>query len=179
MRRIGEIGVRPIPARIARLGDPFGDLVAECVDVHSGQGRGGDLDQRFEAELRDGFAIAGQHGAERLDLGQLGLRLYERRHAIEAIDKLRIDRVLDPERAVLVEGRDAVRERHEVGARGVGRRVDEFDDRVLSGPRVPRGQGIAFRVRLPGEAERSRPAEHERGEFAPTQLHLEPRTSRA
>ena len=54
--------------------------------------------------------------------------------------------------------------------------MDEFDDRVLGRPGVPRGQGIAFSARLPGEAERSRPAEHKRREFAPAQLHLEPRT---
>jgi hypothetical protein len=48
----------PLPARIARLRDPFGDLVAEHVDVHAGQGRGGDLDERLEAEPCDRFAVA-------------------------------------------------------------------------------------------------------------------------
>ncbi len=173
LRRIDEFGVRPLPARIARFRDPFGDLVAERVDVHAGQGRGGDLDQRLEAQLRDRFAIPRQHGAERLDLGKLGLRLHQRRHAIEAIDELRIDRMLDPQRAVLVEGRDPLRKRHEAWACGVSRRMDEFDDRILRRPGIPRGQGIVFGVRPPGEAERSRPAEHKRREFAPAQFHLE------
>ena len=38
---------------------------------------------------------------------------------------------------------------------------DEFDDRVLGRAVVPRGQRIAFSLRPPGEAERSRAAEHE------------------
>src|SRR3984957_13641548 len=84
--------------------------------------------------------------------------------------------MLDPQRAVLVESRDALGERYEVRACGVGGRMDEFDDRVLGGSRVPRGQGIAFRVRGPGGAERSRSAEHKRRKFAPPQFHREPRT---
>ena len=105
---------------------------------------------------------------------QLGPFLHNLRHAIESEYDLRIDRVLDPERAVLVEGRDALSERHEVWASRVGRRVDEFDDRILGGPGVPRGKGIAFGDRMPGEAEHSRPAEHKRRKLSTTQVHLSP-----
>ena len=77
LRRVGEFGVRPLPARIARLRDPLCDLVAERVDVHASQGRGGDLEQRLKAELRDRLGIAGQHGAERLDIGKFGLGLHQ------------------------------------------------------------------------------------------------------
>ena len=117
------------------------------------------------------FAVARENGLECGLIGKLGPLLHDLRHAVESEDDLRIDRMLDPQRPVLVEGRDALRWRHEVGARGVGGRVDEFDDRVLRRPGIPRGQGIAFRVRPPGEAERSRPAEHKRCELAPAHFH--------
>jgi hypothetical protein len=39
--------------------------------------------------------------------------------------------VLDPERAVLVEGRDPVRGRHEVSAALFGHRLDEGGNRLL------------------------------------------------
>ena len=96
LRLIDEFGVGPFPARVAGLSDPFRDLVAKCVGVHSRERRGDHLDEGLEAEACDRFEIAGQHGAERLDLGELGLRLHERWHAIEAIDELRIDGMLDP-----------------------------------------------------------------------------------
>ncbi len=48
-----------------------------------------------------------QHGAEGRDFGEFGLLLYQRRDAFEAIHHLRVHRVLDPERAVLVESGDA------------------------------------------------------------------------
>ena len=44
------------------------------------------------------------------------LRLHERRHAVEAVHHLRVHRMLDPQRAVLVEGGDALRRRHELRA---------------------------------------------------------------
>ena len=49
--------------------------------------------------------------------------------------------MLDPERAVLVEGRDALGGRDELGACSVGRRVDKLEDRLLGRAVVPGGQG--------------------------------------
>ena len=64
--------------------------------------------------LRDLLEVAGKHGLERLDFCERGFLLDHDRHAIEAIDELRINRMLDPQRAVLVEGRDALLRRYEV-----------------------------------------------------------------
>ena len=72
-----------------------------------------------------------------------GFALTTSRHAIEAIDQLRVDRMLDPQRAVLVEGGDALLRRHEILARGVGGRANEVEDRLFRGAVVPGGQGIA------------------------------------
>ena len=47
-------------------------------------------------ELADLLEVARQHGLERLDVGEFGLRLDHGRHAIEAVDQLRVDRMLDP-----------------------------------------------------------------------------------
>ena len=120
LRLIDEIGVRPLPARIARLAIHFSTSsrnVSTSIPVRVAATI---LIKLLQRQLRDRLAIAGQHGPERLDLGELGLCLHDRRHAIKAIDELRVDRMLDPQRAVLVEGRDALRERHEV--RGLRRR---------------------------------------------------------
>ena len=49
-------------------------------------------------------------------LASSGLALTSARHALEDVHHLRVHRVLDPQRAVLVEGGDALSRRHEVRA---------------------------------------------------------------
>ena len=58
-------------------------------------------------------------------------------------DELEVDRLLAPQRAVVVEHRDALLGRHEVG-RALRRHVgDELEDRLLRGAVVPRRQRAA------------------------------------
>ena len=71
----------------------------------------------------------------------------------------RVDRVLDPERAVLVEGGDALGRRHELRARRGRGRLDEVDDRLLGGAVVPGGQRVGLaRGRVPPRGDQR--AEH-------------------
>ena len=95
-------------------------------------------------QLGDRLAVARHHRLERLDLRELGLRLDERRHALEAVHHLRVHRMLDPQRAVLVEGGDALGRRHELRAALRRRRLHELDDRLLRRAVVPRGQRIGL-----------------------------------
>ena len=85
---------------------------------------------------------------------ELRLRLDHRRHPLQAVHHLRVHRMLDPQRAVLVEGGDARLRRHELRARLVGGRLHELDDRLLRGAVVPRGQRIGLGVRLRAHASR-------------------------
>ena len=66
-----------------------------------------------------------------------GFFRHDRRHAFKAIDHLGVHWVLDPQRAVLVEGGDALLRRHEFSARLVGRRLDEFEDGLLRRSVIP------------------------------------------
>jgi hypothetical protein len=66
----------------------------------------------------------------------------KRRHPVERENGLRVKQVLDPERAVIVEGGDAVGWRHVVGAALGGHRLDELDDRRLGSAVVPGWQWI-------------------------------------
>ena len=50
--------------------------------------------------------------------------------------------MLDPQRAVLVEGGDALRRRHELRAGLVGGRADEFTMACLAGPSFHEGNGF-------------------------------------
>jgi hypothetical protein len=61
---------------------------------------------------------------------------------VERVERLEVHRLLAPERAVVVEDRDAVGLGHEAVRGGIGHLLDEGDDRRLGGGRVPRRQGI-------------------------------------
>ena len=96
--------------------DPFRRLRPKLINGHAGEGRHGDLLEFLEGEFRDRLAVAGQDGFEGFDLLQMRLRLHRRGDAVQAIDHLRIDRMLNPGRSVLVESGDARVWRHEIGA---------------------------------------------------------------
>ena len=63
-----------------------------------------------------------------------------RRHLVHAVQReegLGIERVLDPQRAVLIEGGDALLRRHERGAAAVGRGFDKVQDCLLRRSLIP------------------------------------------
>ena len=74
----------------------------------------------------------------------------QRPDPVEREHRLGVERMLDPERAVLVEGGDPVGRQHEVGAARRGHGVDERDDRRFRGTVVPGRQRIVGRLDVPG-----------------------------
>ena len=66
----------------------------------------------------------------------------QRLHAVEGEGELRVDRLFEPERAVIVEGGDAVFDRYVIAAFRLAYLGHEVDDGLLGGPVVPGGQGI-------------------------------------
>ncbi len=85
----------------------------------------------------------------------------QRHHPVEREHDLAVDRVLDPERAVLVEGGEPVLGRHEVGAAGLGGGPDQVEDRLLGRAVVPGRQrvGLLRHDRRAGQGERQRQRE--------------------
>ena len=99
------------------------------------------------AEPRHRLAVAGEDCLEGLLPLPFGVRAGHRRDAIERKSRLGVERVLDPERAVLVEGGDAVLGRHEARAPLVGRRLDEIQDGLLGRAVVPGGERCRLGLR--------------------------------
>jgi hypothetical protein len=117
---------------------PLLDVGAEVLDRHPALRREYDLEYLTGREPSDGLRIAGENSLEGFAVSQFRLLRDERPDAIEAIDDLRIDRVLDPERAVLIERGDALLRPQVAWARGVRCGAYEIEDRVFRGPVVPR-----------------------------------------
>jgi hypothetical protein len=113
---------------------------------HSAQRRGEEFLEVLHRKLRDRLAVARHYRLEWLDVRELGLCLDYRRHALEAVHHLRIHRMLDPQRAVLVERGDTLGRRHELRT-SLGRRgLHEFDDRFLGRAVAPRGKRVGLRL---------------------------------
>src|SRR6266511_652989 len=136
-RLIDELGIRPLPARIARGFEPLLRFGVELLHRHAGQRRGEDLLEVAHRELRYRLAVAGEHGLERLGVPELRPLRRHRRDALQAVDHLRVHRMLDPQRAVLIEHRDAVLRNDVARTRSVDGRAHEIEDRLLCRPFVP------------------------------------------
>ena len=111
---------------------------------------GDDFDQSLFAGSHHRLQIAIQHPRERL-LG-LPIRMHRRKglHAVEGEGQLDVHGLLDPERAVIVEGRDALLDRYEEGPALRRDPGDEVEDRGLGRPLVPGREWIALRLSLRG-----------------------------
>ena len=83
-----------------------------------------------------------QDGVERRDLRQFGLRLDQGGNLLQAIHHLRIHRMLDPQRAVLIKRGNALLGRHELRAALSCSRLDEFYDGLFGRAVVPRSQRV-------------------------------------
>ena len=77
--------------------------------------------------------------------------------AVEREGELGVHRMLDPQRAVIVEHGDALRLRHEIGRAFLGHLLDEGDDGRLRGGVVPRWQRIGLGLRRGRTTQQSRP----------------------
>ena len=142
-RLIDQFGIGPLEAVITRGREPVGDDLLEFCRRHAGMGHRDDFDQPLFAGSRQRLHVAVEHRRERL----LGLPLRMHRchglHAVECEGQLHVHRLLDPERAVIVEGRDALVDRHEVRPALRRDARDEVEDRRFGRAVVPGRERIA------------------------------------
>ena len=146
-RLVDQLGVGPLEAVIARGREPVGDDLRELLRRHAGMRHRHQLDQSLFAGSGQRLHVAVQHRLERL-LG-LPFRMLRRQRldAVEHEGELDVHRLLDPQRAVVVEGRDALIRRHEVGPALRRDARDEIGDRRLGRAVVPGRQRVGLRLR--------------------------------
>jgi hypothetical protein len=112
---------------------------------HAGVGSRYDLEQPLLAGRRQRPRIALEHRLERLRVLPFRVLRRQRLDAVEREGKLEIDRLLGPQRAVVVERGDPLLGWDEVRPALLGHRLDEFDDRLLGRALVPGRQRIGGR----------------------------------
>ncbi len=87
-----------------------------------------ELEKTFFARCGERLHVAFEHRLERLYGRPFRMLRSERLHPVQREGELGVHGVLDPQRAVIVEHRDALRFRDEVGRTLLGHLLDEGDD---------------------------------------------------
>jgi hypothetical protein len=155
-RLVHHLRVRPSGPGVSRLGDPVGHRLAELLGRHAGVRRRHHLEDPLLAARQSGLQVPFQQGGEGLARLPLGMA---RRECLDPVDgerELDVHRLLDPERAVVVERGDPLGGRHEVGRSVPGDSVDEGKDGLPGGRVVPRRQR---RGRVEGRSRQQRGGE--------------------
>ncbi len=98
------------------------------------------------ARRRECLVIAVEHGLVRLGLLPVWMLRRQGRDPIHGESDLEVDRLLGPQRAVVVEDGDALLGQDVVGAFLGGDALHEIQDRLLGRGVVPGGQGIGLCV---------------------------------
>jgi hypothetical protein len=145
-RLVDQFGIGPLELLITRGREPIGDDLLELRRGHAGMRHGNDFDQSVFAGSRQLLQVVIQHRRKRLLGLPFGMHRRKSLHPVERKGQLDIHRLLDPERTVIIEGRDALLDRHEEAPALRCVPCDEIEDRSLGGAVVPGRQRIALRL---------------------------------
>ena len=141
-RLIDHLRVRALGLGMPRGGDPIRDDPLELLGRHARVRRHHDLADGFVAAGQRALEVTLEQRGERLLLLPLGVLRRQHLHAVEGERELDIQRLLRPERTVVVERGDPLRLGNEVAASLRRHLLDELHDGFLRGTVVPGGQRI-------------------------------------
>ena len=122
-------------------------IFVEFFGGHAGMSRRDQLHHAVLAGFGQRLHVAFDRCLERLLVLPLRMLGRHRLDAVEREGQLEVHRLLGPQRAVVVEGGDALGGRHEIRPALPRNAGDEIDDRLLGGAVVPRRQRVGLRLR--------------------------------
>ena len=137
LRLVDEVGVEAAKPGVPRRRQPFMRRPGVFVRGHARVGRGEELCHARHARSRDRAEISLQHGPKGLRLAPLRVLRRLRLYAVDGEGELEVDRLFSPQRAVIVEGGDALDRFDVIGAALARDALDEADNRRLRGTVVP------------------------------------------
>ena len=155
-RLIDQLGVRPLESRVLRRRDPVGDDPVEFLGRHPRVARAEQFEPIARRPGQDRPEVAFESGLEDGLLPPLRMLADLGLDAVQGECDLHVGRLLGPERAVVVEGRDPLGDWDEVRAALLRHLLDERDSWPPSPP-------LAAAVRREGRRGRRR-GDHDEGE---------------
>src|SRR5947208_8403477 len=159
---INEIGVGPVEARMAGGREPLSHHSGKFLGAHAAMAHRHDLHEALLTRSEQRLLVARKHSCEGLLLFPFWMLWGERLYPVNGEGELKIDRLLSPERAVVVEGRDAFFWPNEVRRAGFRHPLDKVDDRLLGRSIIPRGKWVVGK-RLAGRGDQQDGPKHCRG----------------
>ena len=117
--------------------DPVAHDLFEFIRRHAGVRDSDDLEDGGLATGECALQVAFQERSEGLHRCPFGVLRGQQLHAVESEDKLKIDRLLSPQGAVIVKGGDTLGGWHEVGRALLRHAFDESHDGFLGCRVVP------------------------------------------
>ena len=141
-RLVDHLRVEAAGLRMLRGADPIGHRLLELLGRHAGVRRGDHLDEFLLTGRSDGLHVAREQRRERLLVLPLRMLWRQRLDSSNREERLEVQRLLAPQRPIVVEGGDALRHGHELRRAGLRDLLDELDDRFLRARVVPRRQRI-------------------------------------
>jgi hypothetical protein len=152
---------------MARGGEPARDDLGEFLGGQAGMGGRQNLQKSGFAQRRQRLAIILEHGLERLLLFPFRVLGGQRLDPIDGKHDLDVHRLLGPQRAIVVEGGNALVGRYEIGA-ALGRDArDEIGDGLFHRAVIPGGEGIDWRLRISAAEPAEAGNQHDRLQDAP------------
>src|SRR6266566_8781365 len=146
---INEICVGPVEARMAGGREPLSDDSGKFLGAHAAMAHRHDLHEALLTRSEQRLLVARKHSCEGLLLFPFWMLRRERLYPVNGEGELKIDRLLGPERPVVVEGRYALVKRNEVGRARLCYLLNKSDDGFLGRGVIPRWKRV---VGSPGVA---------------------------
>src|SRR6266404_3539515 len=125
---INEVCVGPVEARMAGGREPLSDDSGKFFGAHAAMAHRHDLHEALLTRSEQRLLVARKHSCEGLLLFTFWMLRGERLYPVNGEGELEINRLLGPERTVIVERRDALFDRHEVRRPFLCYLLDEGDD---------------------------------------------------
>jgi len=139
---INEICVGPVEARMAGGREPLSDDSGKFLGAHAAMAHRHDLHEALLTRSEQRLLVARKHSCEGLLLFPFWMLRRERLYPVNGEGELEINRLLGPERAVVVESRDALLWLNEIRRTFLCDTLDKGNDSFLRRGVVPEWQRV-------------------------------------
>ena len=128
---VNQFGVRPLETRVLRCRQPLLGCLLEYLGGHSSLGGSDDACPILLIELGHSCPVAREHGPEGLSGFPFRVLVGQSLHSVQFKYGLRVERMLHPQRAILVERGNPILRSNVIGVGFFGDGLNKLNNRLL------------------------------------------------